>query len=261
MATKAAVGKLLLVDDSLINRRLGLSVLGRMGYAVDAVSSAEQAVDAVRNGNYAAVLMDIWMPGTDGFGATAAIRKLPPPKGELPIIAMTAHVAESDRRRCLDAGMDAHLGKPIDRSDLQAILNRLVGSPEGEAATPAVVNGEVAPAEKTIDDRVLVQLKKDAGAALIKELIAAYMAETDERLGRIVAALETDNLAEVGAEAHSLKSSSGTFGAPSLQKHAEQLELAASNGDHEAVAVACGVLPEIVDRTWQEFAARGYRRE
>lgn len=259
MAVKGSAGRLLLVDDSPINRRLALSVLRRMGYAADAVASAAQAIEAVRGGDYAAVLMDIWMPGMDGLDATAAIRELPPPKGTLPVIAMTAHSDESDRRRCLEAGMDAHIGKPIDRATLAALLRRLVGPPsDGSASTQGEIESYLS-VENLVDDNVLNQLKNDAGPALVKDLIAAYMAETDERLSRIQAAISSGSFVEVGVEAHSMKSSSGTFGAIPLQALFDRLESAATQGDAQALADAQGELPNLVGRTWREFAARGYR--
>ncbi|MBE9551925.1 MAG: response regulator, partial [Proteobacteria bacterium] len=114
-------GPLLIVDDSSTNRVLATTILNKMGYEADAVPDGRRAIEAVRDGAYAAVLMDIWMPEMDGFEATAAIRNLPESKGDIPVIAMTAHTGAEERQRCLAAGMDDHVEKPIDRAMLATI--------------------------------------------------------------------------------------------------------------------------------------------
>jgi len=259
-------GKLLLVDDSSTNRMLAVTILRNMGYEAVAVPDGREALEAVRDGNFAAVLMDIWMPEMDGFEATAAIRELPEPRGGIPVIAMTAHTGVEERRRCLAAGMDDHLGKPIDRAVLAIVLRRLVGPPAGQA-TPAENRNEQAessdpqPATNLVNDTVLDQLRNDAGPALVSELIAAFMAETDERLVRIAAAIKAGNHDDIGADAHSLKSSSGTFGALPLQALSIRLESAATQGDAAALSAVQDELSALISKTWREFATRGYRRE
>jgi CheY-like chemotaxis protein/PAS domain-containing protein len=258
-------GRLLLVDDSSMNRMLAVTILRNMGYEADAVPDGQQAVEAVRDGDYAAVLMDIWMPEMDGFEATAAIRNLPEPRGGTPVIAMTAHSGAEERQRCLAAGMDDHLGKPIDRAVLATILRRHAGPPAGRVASadnglePAG-SSDTRPAVEFVNDAVLNQLRNDAGPALVSELIAAFMAETDERLVRIAAAIKAGDHEEIAADAHSLKSSSGTFGALPLQALSVRLEAAALEGDATAAAAAHDDLSAIITKTWREFAAHGYRR-
>lgn len=265
-APTEAAGRLLIVDDSSTNRMLAMTILRKMGYEADAVPDGHEAVEAVRDGDYAAVLMDIWMPGMDGFEATAAIRNLPEPRRDIPVIAMTAHTGAEERRRCLAAGMDAHVEKPIDRAALAAMLRRLAGSPASPDASAAigavlVENSDVQPVTDLVNDDVLNQLRKDAGPALVGELIAAFMAETDERLIRIAAAVNAGNHEEIAADGHSMKSSSGTFGALPLQALSARLEAAATQGDTTALAASHAELPDLVSETWREFAIRGFRRE
>jgi CheY-like chemotaxis protein/HPt (histidine-containing phosphotransfer) domain-containing protein/PAS domain-containing protein len=260
------IGPLLIVDDSSTNRILATTILDKMGYEADAVPDGREAIEAVRDGGYAAVLMDIWMPEMDGFEATAAIRNLPEPKGSIPVIAMTAHTGAEERQRCLAAGMNDHVEKPIDRALLATILRRLAGPPPN--LTSPAKNGDepaegpdVQPAAGLVNDDVLGQLRTDAGPALVNELISAYMAETDERLVRIAAEIEDGDLDGIAAEAHSMKSSSGTFGALPLQALSARLEAAATQGDVAAVAAINDKLPVTISKTWREFGARGYRRD
>jgi CheY-like chemotaxis protein len=110
-----------------------VAVLEKRGHHVTVVGTGTQAVDAVRRESFDLVLMDVQMPEMDGFEATAAIRTFEAPRGgRLPIVAMTAHAMKGDRERCLDAGMDDYLPKPLDVADLEAILRQL---------TPAAANG------------------------------------------------------------------------------------------------------------------------
>ena len=107
--------RVLLAEDNPINQKLAMVLLQKAGYSVDAVETGSQAVEKVKSGTYNAILMDVQMPDMDGFEATQEIRKWEKDKGlHVPIIAMTAHAMAGDRERCLDAGMDDYVSKPIE---------------------------------------------------------------------------------------------------------------------------------------------------
>lgn len=254
--------RLLVAEDSQTNRLLARSILERMGYEVDTVENGRQAVEAAQKGDYGAILMDVWMPQLDGLAATAMIRALPEPKGNVPIVAMTAHAGSEDRERCLEAGMNEHVAKPIDRARLAEILGFLLG--DEPARKPAeVTEGRQADANESalpsvVDDAVIAELRQDAGDSLVEELIAAYMAETDDRLARMASALEDGRLEEVGADAHAMKSSSGTFGALRLEALAAQLEAASTGNDRMRAVELMEKLPSLVSETWAGFTARGH---
>jgi len=114
----------LVVEDNLINQRIALKLLSRLGYTGDAVSNGREAVNAVLRTSYNAILMDCQMPEMDGFEATAEIRNLDHEQGRMPIIALTANAMKGDRDRCLEAGMDDYLSKPIDLQRLNEALRR-----------------------------------------------------------------------------------------------------------------------------------------
>ncbi len=254
--------RVLLVDDSQTNRLLGVSILKKMGYECDAVENGQRAVDAVREGIYGLVLMDIRMPGMDGFEATSQIRGLPGPEHAIPVVAMTAHVNAEDRQLCLESGMDDHVSKPVDRRILSSVLRRLVGPPgserpdDGDAATDGPRPGA---GDATLaDTQILDQLRNDAGPELVSELIASFMTETDERLLRMQTAMKSGDLDSLAAEAHAMKSSSGTFGALRLQVLVQRLEAAANVNDAGLTAELLGRLPELVAESWAEFARAGY---
>jgi CheY-like chemotaxis protein len=121
-----AAGQLiLLVEDNLINQKVATIILNRLGYAVHVVANGLMAVEAVKTLPYALVLMDCQMPVMDGFEATQTIRRGERGTGHIiPIIAMTANAMQGDRERCLEAGMNDYLTKPIDQNALFNVLQR-----------------------------------------------------------------------------------------------------------------------------------------
>jgi CheY-like chemotaxis protein len=120
-------GRVLVVEDNVVNQRIALKLLSRLGYSGDVVSNGRDAVTAVLRASYSAILMDCQMPEMDGFEATGEIRNLDHDKGRVPIIALTANAMKGDRERCLAAGMDDYLSKPIDLRRLDEALGRWTG--------------------------------------------------------------------------------------------------------------------------------------
>jgi two-component system sensor histidine kinase/response regulator len=123
--------RLLLAEDNPINQKLAVVLLQKAGYSVDAVETGGQAFEKAKSGQYNSVLMDVQMPEMDGFEATQKIREWEKDKGlHVPIIAMTAHAMQGDRERCLEAGMDDYISKPLEPKVLFNVLNRWVPSLE-----------------------------------------------------------------------------------------------------------------------------------
>jgi CheY-like chemotaxis protein len=125
----------LLAEDQVVNRRVAELQLKALGFAADAVTNGAEAVEAVKNGDYQVVLMDVHMPIMDGFAAARAIREHERSSGNhVTIIALTANALPRDRQACLAAGMDDYLTKPLELDSLLTVLNRWVPPREPAAA-------------------------------------------------------------------------------------------------------------------------------
>lgn len=116
--------RILVAEDVPIIRELAVTLLRNAGHSVDGVENGQAALSAVQATAYDAVLMDVYMPGMDGLEATAAIRALPTPTGDVPIIALTAEAIPSEAARFRAAGMDDHLVKPIDPKRIVAVVEQ-----------------------------------------------------------------------------------------------------------------------------------------
>ncbi|MBV9267693.1 MAG: response regulator, partial [Acidobacteriaceae bacterium] len=128
-ASQGSRGAILLAEDNLINQKVALHMLRRLGFDVDVATNGRDAIDMFQLKNYDLILMDCQMPEMDGFEAASAIRELESPGNRIPIIAATANAFSEDQARCLSAGMDDHLPKPIAMESLNLLLQRWLPSP------------------------------------------------------------------------------------------------------------------------------------
>jgi CheY-like chemotaxis protein len=119
---------ILLAEDNPVNQMLAVKVLEKMGHTISVAANGLQALDLLEKGHFQVILMDVQMPEMDGFETTRAIREREKlTGGHIPIIAMTAHAMMGDRERCLEAGMDDYISKPINRNELLECIEKLVG--------------------------------------------------------------------------------------------------------------------------------------
>ncbi len=213
---------ILLAEDSLVNQRLATALLERHGHRVQVAGSGAEALAALEVDRFDLILMDVQMPQLDGLEATRKIREREQVRGgHIPIIAMTAHALKGDRERCLEAGMDEYVSKPVrERNLLAAIGAVLGGGPAGSFRETAPV---VDSAEQVIDWEVA---RKVCGGdeALLHDIVEAFLEEGPTRMAEIKQAIATENYELLNRAAHTIKGSTRYFGAQHLFDRALALE-------------------------------------
>jgi signal transduction histidine kinase/DNA-binding response OmpR family regulator len=221
----AAPARLLLVEDNEVNRLVAQGLLAGLGYHdVDLAEDGLQALEACARARYDLVLMDCQMPGMDGFQATAALRA----RGlRVPIVALTAHAMAGDRDRCLQAGMDDYLTKPVEPRLLGEKLARWLAVPQPAAATPQAAEAAPAAAADAAWDPSALAERFLGNTALFAKARAIFLARSTETLAQLQAAPDA---AAVGRLAHKLKGSAATVGAPALAALCAQLEAVPAAG-------------------------------
>lgn len=230
-------GRILVVEDNEVNQLVARATVGRLGYAVDVVSNGAEALTATADFRYAAVLMDCHMPVMDGFEATRQIRRRDGRRPRLPIIAMTAGALDGDRERCLAAGMDDYLAKPVHAATLEATLLRWVPEPEawpvpGFVPQPLAVTGgagatALPAAMPALDqDRItmLRELGPEDGRGLLPEAAAAFRGDLPARVDALEAAVNDSDGPALAQAAHALKGSAANIGAAAVAGICAELE-------------------------------------
>jgi CheY-like chemotaxis protein len=224
--------RILLAEDNIVNQRVAVGLLTRRGHHVTVANHGREALAALNWERFDLALMDIQMPEMGGFEATAAIRRREREQGLPPlrIIAMTAHAMTGDRERCLEAGMDGYLSKPIDTALLFSTVENHPRVEDGEEAVipptaPAAVNCDV----------LMNRLANDE--ELFHQVIELFLADCPPRLTAIETAVTAGDADQIRFAAHALKGSAGNLAAEGLFEAARALErMAAESRLDEAAA-------------------------
>jgi two-component system sensor histidine kinase/response regulator len=206
--------RVLLVEDNPVNQKVAQRVLQKLAIEVVTANNGAEALERIAEASFDVVLMDCQMPVMDGFSATRRIRELEREAGSgrhLPIIALTANVMAEDRQNCIAAGMDAHLGKPLEPSQLIDCLGRYL-------------HGQIGTTE--IDMAALRELT-GGDADFERELVETFVSSGDKCLAEIITALRVSDYETIGKRAHALKGASANIHAHTLCAAASNLETAA----------------------------------
>ncbi|MEW6130725.1 MAG: PAS domain S-box protein [Acidobacteriota bacterium] len=223
--------RLLLAEDNPVNREVAVLQLQSLGYQADTVTNGREVIEALAKNDYAIILMDCQMPVMDGYEATAAIRRTQGDKHSI-IIALTANALEGDAERCLAAGMDDYLSKPIDPEKLDAMIKKWLNNSAivTEIAEPKPVENF----SESLDKRVLAKLRAALGAKrkeLIPNLIDLFCSDAAPRLELMRKALDENDAESLRRVAHALKGSSANLGVKRMAGLCEMLEAKSRKGN------------------------------
>jgi len=230
--------RVLLTEDNAVNQMVAVGMLEKAGCTVTVAGNGGEAVDLWRPGKFDVVLMDVQMPEVDGFEATAAIRECEADiGGHTPIVAMTAHAMKGDRERCLEAGMDAYVSKPISRERLF------------EAIEVALAAGS----DNREDDRPIFDydaLLELAGGdeELLREIVRMFLEDCPRMLAQIDEAIAAGDPEGLRQTAHALKGVIANFAVPAAEEAARVLEHMGSEGEMERAEGVRAALVAEVDR-------------
>jgi two-component system sensor histidine kinase/response regulator len=222
---------ILVAEDNPTNQKLVVLLLEQDGHRVTTVATGREAVAASGQGPFDVILMDVQMPDMDGFEATAAIRRREGAVGiHTPIVAMTAHAMTGDRERCLAAGMDAYVSKPLRLDDLLSTIDAFFTAESADvAATAARPSRDHTNASAVDGDALLEDFGQNR--TLLAEVITVFLSEAPKHLDALRVAADACDARAVAAAAHALKGSVGLFAKGAAFEAARRLEQKARHGD------------------------------
>jgi CheY-like chemotaxis protein len=215
---------ILLAEDNIVNQKVAVRQLEKLGYRPDTVTNGSQAVQALLRTPYDLVLMDCQMPEMDGYEATAEIRRREGTRRHTTIVAMTANALEGDRERCLAAGMDDYISKPVNPEELARLLERVFTS-SGETVSKSTDEEPEAPVD-------LERLHEALGEEL-SEILELYMSQMTDNLRLLKVAIEAGDTEQVESIAHSCVGTSANCGMVAVVPPLRALETAGRQGSLE----------------------------
>jgi signal transduction histidine kinase/DNA-binding response OmpR family regulator/HPt (histidine-containing phosphotransfer) domain-containing protein len=263
--------RILLAEDNIVNQKVVVGMLGRLGYQVDLVANGLEAVAAAEEGGYDVILMDVQMPKLDGVAATGRIRERLGAADQPRIIALTANALQGDRERFLAAGMDDYISKPVRMESLTDAMFRvpgLVANPASDAQADAVTptsDSAAAPRNRLtdgvdvssgswpIDPSVLAAFASslgDEGQELADDVVRMYLDQCPELVTACLEGFASGDDEAVRNAAHPLKSSSAMVGASGFSTQCGEVENAAREGDLARVGAVVGRATKPLTRRW-----------
>ena len=237
--------RVLLAEDNPVNQRIAIALLQREKHEVVAVRTGREALEAMDQGRFDVVLMDVEMPEMDGLEATRRIRERPRERGgETPIIGLTAHAMQGDREIGLAAGMSDYVSKPVRMGDLIAAVDR------NSSIQTAPTLRETT--DKSVDLNGFLEFV-GADEAVAEEIVAVFLEDLPGRVESLQEALERSDATAVSRAAHALKGSLSTFGARRAQQLAASLEAAGQDGRLDSAAPTFAQLLEELGRVREDL--------
>jgi len=235
--------RILVAEDNPTNQRVANALLKKLGFAAEIVSNGKEAVGAVEMGDYDLVFMDVQMPEMDGMEATKNIRSLSRTSKDVVIIAMTAHAMKGDREKCIEAGMNDYITKPISQNSVSGIIEKWSSSPPSIPREAPDTPVEATQEEPESDDKIILFDRQGMGERLmdddelIQAIMFSFLENTPELIRQLNESAEQADAETCERHAHSMQGSSSSAGALRLYAVATRIREAAKMGDLEAVKI------------------------
>lgn len=231
--------RILMAEDSPTNQMVALGMLASEGLEADVADNGVEALKKISEYSYDLVLMDIAMPELDGIEAMKKIRLMPPPKCDIPIIAITAHSLGREREHFIDLGFNDYVSKPIDKAILVKTLRKWLSDYKelkASAVNEKLGSGETPSRyEEVLEMEVIQNLIRDIGPDSVPLMIETFLEELAKRITSLDQAVNENDFISAERDAHTIKSTSGAFGGLKLQAIASELELSCKQKDSESV--------------------------
>jgi two-component system, sensor histidine kinase and response regulator len=241
-AAKTASLRILVAEDNPVNQRVALHMLQKAGHSVASAVNGKEALEALARETFDLIFMDVQMPEMDGSEATRRIRAEEARTGKhVPIVAMTAHAMKGDRERCLDAGMDDYVTKPIQKAELMRVLDAFSGDSPGSARMESEIGTD------RVFDRATALDHVSGDEEVLPELIHLFLRDTPTHRDEIRDALAREDLKRLERLAHALRGSASCLSAGAVERAADRLEQAGHNGDLSAAKTAVSELEREID--------------
>jgi two-component system, sensor histidine kinase and response regulator len=251
--------RILVAEDNFTNQEFVLSLLRKFSYRAEVVGNGAEAVDAIRNKAYDLVLMDCQMPIMDGYEAVRQIRKLSEAVSnpQLPIIALTAHALDGEREKCLRAGMNDYLSKPIQPQLLSAMLARWLPAGGSTAATACVAKTIPAkpPQIPQTDPRTRVAFNEEVmlnrllgDRQMARTILRGFVGDMPKRIEQLKMRIEANDALAAQQLAHAIKGASATIAAEALSARAAEIEESTKSGQVQPAAATYSLVTEEFDR-------------
>lgn len=265
---RLAAFRVLVAEDNPVSQELVLNMLWNLGYPAEAVSNGIEALAVLEHIRYDLLFLDCQMPKLDGYETAQRIREGEFAEGarsRLPIVALTAYTRPEDRQRCLDAGMDDHLAKPVAQAELAGMLDKWLHGRAG-APAPQVFDRERSasdadPAAPALDAGTIEQIRTvDPSGDLLRELFEVYMRDTAERLDVINEATDVRDADAVRRAVHALQGASISLGAREMSSLAAKVGRGATEGQWATLGPIMDQLSSAFDRVCRAMQDLGARR-
>jgi len=229
-------GRILIVEDNPVNQQVAKHQLEHLGFEADVADNGIESLKALKNHEYALILMDCQMPIMDGYEATRTIRLGETNDSRIPIIAVTANAMQGEREKCLAAGMDDYLAKPFKKENLAAVVRQWLNQPNESENGNEIVAVESFSMPKNQNDSIatsivarITEFREELGEEVTDMLISLFIEETPPRVAALHSIVGEKDFRKIEFEAHGLKGMFGNMGALQAADLCEKLESEAEN--------------------------------